>query len=191
MSLCDHLSVGVIIEGARGYAGEPDTFLLLHRLTPPVGIAPVAGHVDGHGGIFSTAFAEVEEESGLRLDKSLKNVVREFWRSNACQRDYSGEVGHSWTVLQGKARGFLKPEPGKTKDLRWYTRDELQTFAVRTAMRAVNDTWGEYGVTAEEFAARPGIEPVWVEWLWRANLINMSASDREAINMLAGRASVA
>ncbi|MFJ9871001.1 hypothetical protein [Streptomyces sp. NPDC101165] len=38
-SLCDHTSVGVLIS-------SPSGLLVFDRVTPPAGLAPVAGHVD-------------------------------------------------------------------------------------------------------------------------------------------------
>lgn len=57
---CDHASVGVLIS-------SPDGLLVFERATPPAGIAPVAGHLDRHGGPEAAAHAEVTEEVGLTV----------------------------------------------------------------------------------------------------------------------------
>jgi hypothetical protein len=188
---CDHKSVGVIIEGHAHplFSGEPDTFLLFERVKPPVGMSFIAGHVDDLGGFDKAMAVEADEEAGVTLTNT-RLLVDEVWRNNRCRRQPSGpRIGHTWKVVIANALGNPRGKADESKNLHWYTREELQDLAVRTALRALNyESGGKYGVTAEEFRANPGIEPVWVEWLWRAELVNMSAFDREAIDLMAARA---
>lgn len=170
MKTCDNASVGVII---RNHSGD---LLMFERVKPPVGIAPVAGHIDEHGTAEDAARAEVAEEVGLTV-QTLTPVLS-GWRGNRCRR--RGGDGHRWTVFEAQVTGDVTTAADETRDARWYTPAEAQALAARTAAHARGE------LTVEEFAATPGLEPVWVEFLTDAGLIRTNSADLYFIERLAG-----
>lgn len=183
MAFCDHVSVGVIIEGSSdpSYAGQDGTRLMFRRVKPPYGIAPVAGHGDDFADIRTAMRCEAEEESGLRINDIHDMIVDGEWRDNACRRDCSGPTGHKWWVGRTTAHGQLLENPQETKDLRWYAVGEIEDLAWRTNEHAL----GRIGY--HDFHREPGIEPVWVEWLIEADILRPDGLDLEAIDRLAQR----
>lgn len=183
---CDNASVGVLISDAA------DRWLLLHRATPPAGIAPCAGHVfDDHavrtvdGQIDATAsyraaaVAEVREELGLTVTAESLALVASGWRTAACRRRPGPRgVGHDWRVYHAPATGTLAPSTRETKGARWYTRPELQALAERTA------DYARGRLTDADFTAAPGIEPVWCQWLHETSLIRLAEDALDVIDDL-------
>lgn len=181
VKICDHKSVGAVIIGGEsdGYAGPDGRILTLRRLTWPVGIACVAGHVDDHGDFVQAIVDEVEEESGLRL-VSYEPIVVNQWYDAYCRRTPSGpRAGHLWNVYKVRATGTLRPEAGKTADLTWQTPLDLQLLASRTVRYADGE------ISDAEFEKGPGLEPVWVAHLAVANIIEVSDRDVKACLALA------
>ncbi|MGI5225722.1 NUDIX domain-containing protein [Actinoallomurus sp. CA-142502] len=178
---CDNASVGVIITGPQG-------LLMFDRNTFPVGVAPVAGHVfDDHAGYTEAACAEVTEELGLTV-ASLE-LVTGGWRPNRCRRAAGPRgIGHQWQVFNATVTGTLAPSARETRNARWIAGEELQSLSAWTSYyaRSVAGVVPKpYQVSAQEFAARPGIEPVWVQWLTDAGAIRCSAADLAVIDDLA------
>ena len=172
--VCDNTSVGVIITDPEG------RHLLFTRATPPAGVAPSAGHIDDHGTPEDAARAEVHEETGLTVTTLTPLINR--WRHNVCRRQHGGYgPGHEWTIYRAVVTGELKTDPREARDARWYTSEELQTLAERTARHA--NGW----TSTADFTAEPGIEPVWADFLHELGLINLPAADLWAINRLASR----
>uniref|UniRef100_UPI003F4970F8 NUDIX domain-containing protein n=1 Tax=Streptosporangium sp. CA-256172 TaxID=3240076 RepID=UPI003F4970F8 len=169
---CDNHSVGVLIANNTGQ------YLMFERATWPVGIAGAAGHVDDHGTILDAARAEVAEELGLTVTDLT--LVLSTWREDRCRRrpGPSGS-GHQWYLFRATVRGELAPSSRETRNARWINPAELQELAVRTALYACGR------LTEQEFVAEPGIEPVWVDWLVAADLVDLDDADRAAINDLA------
>lgn len=152
MKTCDNTSVGVIITNEAG------DYLMFERATFPPGIAPVAGHIDTHGTARDAAEAEVCEEVGLTV-VSLSEITA-GWRSNRCRRLPGPRgVGHQWTIFHAVVTGDLNPSVRETRNVRWVSRADVLALCSRTSRYAAGE------LTAAEFAARPGIEPVWVQWL--------------------------
>jgi 8-oxo-dGTP pyrophosphatase MutT (NUDIX family) len=178
VKICDNRSVGVIIrDPAR-------RLLVFERATFPVGIAPVAGHVDDHGSDEDAARAEVREEVGLTVT-DLRLIGR-VWRGNRCRRSPGPRgIGHMWALFEADVTGDLDPSERETRNARWITEDEMVGLCHRTADYAAGR------VTEAEFAASPGIEPVWVPWVLyvSANVFD-GFDDRtmRAIDRLAGSA---
>lgn len=174
-SLCDHKVVGVLI---RNGAGE---YLMFRRGTPPVGIAPVAGHVDDHGGFEAAARAEVSEEVGLTVVKLRPAMTAQ--RANACRRD-PGVLshGHHWEVFYADVEGDLAPSAREVAgEPMWLGPDALQQITDRTIAYAHGQ------ITDNEFAADPGLEPVWVGLLAALGTVHVGGEDREAVNLIARR----
>lgn len=149
---CDNLSVGVIIRDDTG------RYALLERGRYPVGMAPVAGHVDDHGSIEQAGVDESDEELGIVLQPHdlKKTAVTGILKYNQCRRP--GGSHHEWTVLEATIPAQpLQPDQLETKSANWYSDTELQAFADRT--RAYQR--GE--IPEEEWVLQPGLEEVWVE----------------------------
>ncbi|WP_327268065.1 NUDIX hydrolase [Streptomyces sp. NBC_01218] len=158
---CDHTSVGVLIAGPTG-------LLLFERTTPPVGLAPVAGHIDQHGSPEQAARNEVAEEVGLtvtRLDPLLAQ-----WRPNRCRRTATGPVGHQWWIFQAEAKGVLHPSAAEVRAPRWMRANELQHAALRTV------TYSQGHLEHGEFERQPGLTPVWCHFLHALGLITLPAA---------------
>ncbi|MFI6129179.1 NUDIX hydrolase [Micromonospora sp. NPDC051141] len=170
---CDNTSVGVLIADPAG------RLLLLRRATPPVGVAPVAGHVDDHGTPADAARQEVAEEVGLTVRRL--DLVAEGWRPNACRRPAGPRgTGHHWFLYRAVVAGTVRPDPAAAREVRWHTPDEVQHLVRRTVAYANGH------VTAELFADAPGIEPVWVRFLHDLALADAPAGDLAAVDALAG-----
>jgi ADP-ribose pyrophosphatase YjhB (NUDIX family) len=171
MTRCDHTSVGVII-AQRG------RYLLLTRARPPAGVAPPAGHIDQHGGPVEAALAEVAEEVGLRVTELCELVTG--WRDNTCRRRPAGPVGHQWTVYRARGvTGRLRASRTETRGARWYTPAELVGLAERTA------AYADGRLAEADWQSRPGIEPVWCQWLTRAGVLRLSRRELAAVDEVA------
>lgn len=152
--LCDNLSVGVIVRNQTG------NYALLERRKFPVGIAPIAGHVDDHGSLEQTALDEAHEELGVSLSLSdlIKTQIDDQRIDNACVRENG--TFHKWTVYEATVSNqLLHPDQEETKGGDWYTPEIMQALADRT--RAYER--GE--VPETDWEQSPGLEPVWVEHL--------------------------
>lgn len=156
MKLCDHTSVGVLISSPAG-------LLVFERALPPVGIAPVAGHVDQHGGPERAARAEVAEEVGLTVT-SLQLLIN-AWRPNQCRRLTNGRVGHHWSIYKAEVTGQIRPSASEVRVPRWLLPDQLQQYAHRTV------NYAEGRLSEEQFTAQPGLEPVWTRFLHELGLV--------------------
>lgn len=172
MKTCDNASVGVIITNAAS------DYLMFDRNTFPPGTAPAAGHVDDHGSLLDAARAEVEEELGLHVE--ALQAVTQGWRPNRCRR-LPGElgVGHAWAVYAATVTGELAPSARETKHVRWIPAASLQKLADRTVAYAHGH------LDDADFAASPGIEPVWVQWLVDIEAISVTLEDLERVDQLA------
>lgn len=155
---CDHAAVGVLISSPAG-------LLVFERVRPPAGIAPVAGHVDQHGGPEQAACAEVGEEVGLTV--TSLHLVTSVWRPNRCRRPTRNRVGHLWSIYRAEATGQVRSSPRETRAPRWLPRDQLQQHANRTA------AYADGQLSDEQFAAAPGLEPVWVRFLHELRLVTV------------------
>lgn len=155
---CDHAAVGVLISSPAG-------LLVSERVRFPAGIAPVAGHVDQLGGPEQAACAEVSEDVGLTVT-SLQ-LVTSVWRHNRCRRPVRNRVGHQWSIYRAEASGQIRPAPQETRAPRWLPPGQLQQHARRTAACAKGQP------SDEQFAAAPGLEPVWVRFLHQLGLVTV------------------
>jgi 8-oxo-dGTP pyrophosphatase MutT (NUDIX family) len=172
--ICDNESVGVIVADDHG------RYLLFRRARPPVGIAPVAGHVDDHASVEDAARAEVAEEVGLAVTALTPLIVR--WRRNICRRRHGPlGPGHNWTVYRAQVAGTLTASPDEARDAQWYSLAELAHLAERTVAHARGE------LTAAQFAANPGIEPVWLDFLHQLGFVRVNPADLAAVDQLASQ----
>jgi 8-oxo-dGTP pyrophosphatase MutT (NUDIX family) len=155
---CDHAAVGVLISSPAG-------LLVFERVRPPAGIAPVAGHVDQHGGPEQAARAEVGEEVGLTVTSLLPLTTA--WRPNRCRRPATDRVGHYWSVYRAEVSGQIRPSAQEVRVPRWLHQDQLQQHALRTA------AYAEGRLSEAQFAAEPGLEPMWVRFLHELELVRL------------------
>jgi len=168
---CDNTSVGVIITDTH------DRYLLFTRVTPPVGVAPAAGHIDTHGTAEQAAREEVNEELGLTV--TTLTPLLTCWRSNVCRRQHGPHgPGHQWTVYHATVTGTLHTSPDEATDARWHTRRSLQQLANRTLDHATGR------LTADQFRTHPGLEPVWADFLYQTGLIHLGDDRLTAIDHL-------
>lgn len=172
MKTCDNTSVGVIITNAAG------DYLMFERATFPPGVAPVAGHIDTHGTPWDAAKAEVAEEVGLTVTGLFH--VTTGRRNNRCRRLPGPRgVGHEWWIFRAEVIGDLDPSERETRNARWIPAAELQALADRTS------TYARGGISDADFAATPGLEPVWVQWLHEEGAIDLSPGELRHIDQLA------
>lgn len=152
---CDNRSVGVIL------TNDNDEMALLTRGRFPIGIAPPAGHVDGHGSLEQAAIDEVNEELGvlLAIDGLRRTAIADRHVENVCRR--VGGDHHLWTVYEARVGSAvqLEPDPQETKGAKWYPPKTVRALAVRTRQYQLG------GVNESEWAIRPGLEPVWVDFI--------------------------
>lgn len=134
---CDNKSVGIIIENQDG------DILLLDRARYPFGLAPPAGHVDGHGSPEQTAVDETYEESGLIVSTSdLVKLISDRRLSNTCRRP--GGDHHDWTVfLARNFSGTLRANHKETLGAQWYSRKRLGELACATRLRTTEPQRGD------------------------------------------------
>lgn len=138
---------------------------MFERATPPIGVAPVAGHIDQHGGPERAAHQETAEEVGLTA--THLHLLLHRWRPNRCRRPTSQPPGHDWWIFQAHASGSLRPSAREVRTPRWAQPDQLQQLALRTAAYASGD------LSESEFTAEPGLQPVWVGFLHELQLVTM------------------
>lgn len=135
----------------------------LRKGQAPAGIAPVAGHVDQHGGPEHAAHAEVVEEVGLTV--TSLHLLTTVWRPNRCRRPTTARIGHHWWIYQAQTAGPIRPSAREVRAPRWLHPHQLLQLALRTAAYAAGQ------VDEEQFTAQPGLEPVWARFLHELHLV--------------------
>jgi ADP-ribose pyrophosphatase YjhB (NUDIX family) len=170
MKTCDNSSVAALIFDDHG------RLLVFDRNTDPPGVAGPAGHIDEHGGPMDAVYAEVFEEVGLT--GWAVELVGGGWRTNRCCRQPGPRgFGHQWHIFRVEVvRGelnpiVLNPSVRETRNVRWLDSGQLKALTQTTLAYARGH------LTAWEFRDRPGIEPVWVQWLADAGLVEVSRDD--------------
>ena len=172
MPRCDNASVGVLITDHRG------RLLLIERVRPPFGLAPVAGHVDDHGSCEDAARAEVAEEVGLTVTNLT--AIANSWRNNACRRTPGPNgVGHSCAVYRATVVGEVSVDPQEVAGVRWCTARRLQRLADRTV------AYAHGRLTGQAYVRHPGLEPVWVRFAAAEGLVEVNERDLVAVDRLA------
>ena len=169
---CCGTSVGVLI-----LSPDRRELLMIERNTPPAGIAPVAGHaLDEHPSYQAAAEAEVAEEIGLQVTGLTESAVGGF-HPGRCRR--TGSTGHVWELFEATVTGQINASTREVAAVGWWDLDQIQYLAERTADHAAGL------LDAAEFAARPGLEPVWCQWMWELGHLDLSTQELDDIKHLA------
>lgn len=108
---------------------SPAGLLVFERATPPAGIAPVAGHIDQHGGPEQAAHTEAAEEVGLEV--THLHLLLQQWRPNRCRRPTKDTVGHRWWIYQAEASGPIRPSTREVRAPDGYTPTSSSAVALR------------------------------------------------------------
>ncbi|MDB5259438.1 MAG: hypothetical protein JWO73_646 [Candidatus Taylorbacteria bacterium] len=151
---CDYTSVGMIVR-------KGGKILLIERANFPKGFAAPAGHVDGDATYEDAARRELEEEVGLKTDE-LK-LVAEGKRNNPCKRE--GGSWHHWKVYQVEAAGDVHRSLEETKQVNWYTIEQINAFAQKTEKYVRGE------IAEDAWNAAPGLEPIWYDWFKELQII--------------------
>ena len=145
---CDHTSVGLMV-------WKNNRLLLIERRKPPYGVAPPAGHVDDHGSYEDAARSELEEEVGL--EPTELRLLAEGRKENCCRRPNGN--WHYWKIYEVTAKGTVKLCSTEARSSGWYSIPELIELCQRTKLYLAGE------VSEFEWQERPGMEPVWCNWL--------------------------
>jgi 8-oxo-dGTP pyrophosphatase MutT (NUDIX family) len=99
---------------------------------------------------------ELYEEVGL--DADMLTLVTEGRRSNPCRRP--GGTWHDWKVYGASVPDWhVHPSRTETKRVVWMSTEDLVRAAERT------DSLIRGTISDLEWHDRPGLEPVWAQWL--------------------------
>lgn len=119
-----HKSVAAIIKNEKG------EILLLDRKNFPFGWACPAGHVEEDEEPEDAMVREVQEETGLDVEK-YQLVIHEFLDWNECKR---GVKGHDFFVYEVTGwEGIIHQNKLEAKDLKWYPVSELKNLELEPA----------------------------------------------------------
>lgn len=153
---CDNTSVGVIL-----WTPEEKMALLLRKKFP-IGYAPPAGHIDEHGSSEQAATEEVQEEIGVTLAVgALRKIIDGRRVDNVCRRPRGDH--HVWDVYEATVDEVpMRPSEDETQGASWYSKVEVQQLADRTRAYQAGQ------IPGEEWAANPGLEEVWLDFLIEA-----------------------
>lgn len=171
---CDGLSVGVYI-----WSPDLSELLMIERNTAPVGIAPPSGHGDlddEHDTLDGVARDEVKEEVGLEV-VDLQRLPGGGYHPGLCRRP--GSRGHRWVRYRATTTGDVVISPREVRRAGWWSLPEIQNLAERTAAYAAGL------LTNDEFAAHPGLEPVWCWNMSEDGHITLDPADLDRIEDLA------
>jgi ADP-ribose pyrophosphatase YjhB (NUDIX family) len=151
--VCDNKSVGMLV-------WKEGSLLMIERKKYPFGFAPPAGHVDSDSSFESAAIRELLEETGLKT-KNFQ-LLTEGRKDTSCRR---GGTWHYWKIYKMKVEGDLIQNIHESKQIKWFSKNEMQKLARRTQQ------YIDGRISEEEWQASPGIEVVWYEWLTKLKII--------------------
>jgi ADP-ribose pyrophosphatase YjhB (NUDIX family) len=145
--------------------------LLIERKKPPFGFAPPAGHVDGRKSFEDAAQSELQEEVGLCV-KELE-LVAEGRRENPCRRENG--TWHYWKVFHVSAFGEINASKCEVKRFIWCSAEDLRALRRRT------EDFLAGKISQAEWEERPGLEPVWSEFLTELHYFEDRAQASEVV----------
>lgn len=152
--VCDHKSVGILV-------WKNNKLLLIERKRPPYGFAPPAGHVDNDPSFSISAKRELKEEVGLTAT-TLKLLLKGR-KNNPCRR-LNGHW-HYWKIYQAGARGKVSPSHQETKQVNYFTHQQIQELALKTKKYLTKK------IRETQWREDPGLEPVWYQWFNKLKII--------------------
>ncbi|MFI6513633.1 Pycsar system effector family protein [Streptosporangium sp. NPDC050855] len=163
---CDNRRVGVVLDAGAG------RWLMLPSAN---GITGLTGHVDFHLTPEEAARALVADALDLTLPGL--ELVTSTWRGDHCERLAGNDspTGHNWYLYRAQV-DIETLGIRQLQALRCYTAEQLKERASRTALYA------SLHLSDAEFAADPGIAPVWVEWLITADVITVNEDEKASID---------
>ncbi len=176
---CDNHAVGTIIirqSPVTGRRAAELRYLVCTRATFPDAGALPALHLDSYGDARAAALAAVGP-TGLRA--SIPQPLASGWRDNRCQRVPGRRVGHQWQIWQVIARGDIDSRWRAEHGADWHSRSDLQKMAHRTALYAGGL------ISPDQFAEEPGVDPAWIYWLQRLQLIELGPAELGLASALA------
>ncbi len=153
--VCDNKSVGILV-------WKNDKLLLIERKKFPPGFSLPAGHVDGDLTFEIAAKRELEEEVGLIATK-LKLTIEGRKENNICRR--KGGSWHYWKIYTAEVEGKVRGSKDETKQVNWYSKEELQKLAERT------ESYLNKEISEKDWKKTPGLEPVFYEWFKKLSII--------------------
>lgn len=154
MKICDHTSVGIFV-------WKKDKLLLIERKKIPYGFAIPAGHVDGDDSFEEASARELKEETGL--DATKLELISESKKENPCRREDGN--WHYWKIYKAEFEGELNPSKDETKQVGWYSIDEIKILAEKTKKYLNKE------ISEKEWEKNPGLEPVMMEWFKEIKII--------------------
>lgn len=176
---CDNRAVGTIIikqSPVTGRRAAELRYLVCTRATFPAAGALPALHLDSCGEARAAALAAVRP-TGLRA--STPQPLASGWRDNRCHRVPGRRVGHQWQIWQVIARGDIDSRWRAEHGADWRSRSDLQKMAHRTALYAGGL------ISPDQFAEEPGVDPAWIYWLQRLQLIELGPAELGLASALA------
>lgn len=135
--------------------------MLIERKKPPFGFAAPAGHVDKDNSFEMAAKRELMEEVGLEI-KGMELLI-EGQKDNPCRR--TGGNWHYWKVYKVNAIGEIKRSDDETKQANWFGNNQIEILAQKTKGYLAGD------IPENEWMRKPGLEPIWYEWLKEIKII--------------------
>lgn len=138
-----------------------DKILLIERKKPPFGFAAPAGHVDEDNSFEMAAKRELMEEVGLEI-KGMELLI-EGQKDNPCRR--TGGNWHYWKVYKVNAIGEIIRSDDETKQANWFGNNQIEILAQKTKRYLAGD------IPENEWMRKPGLEPIWYEWLKEIKII--------------------
>lgn len=138
-----------------------ERILLIERGKEPYGFAVPAGHVDGDASFEIAAARELKEEVGLDA-KDLKLAIQGR-KENKCRREDG--AWHFWKIYEVEADGQIKGCEDETKQVGWYTIDQIKELARRT------EKYLNKEVSEEDWQNAPGLEPIMRDWFTELKII--------------------
>jgi ADP-ribose pyrophosphatase YjhB (NUDIX family) len=132
-----HYSVGALIERSGKY-------LLIDRKNVPLGFACLAGHVDEGETAEQTLLREVEEESGLKVEK-YELVAEEMVDQGGLGwgKCVMGVGLHYYYLYRCRVSGKPELDTHEAKSIGWFSVAEIKRLVAEKKMEPVWKYWLE------------------------------------------------
>jgi isopentenyldiphosphate isomerase len=147
--VCNHTSVGILVFNES--PAEQSKLLLIKRRRPPLGFAPVAGHVDQPLTHFNMARWRLHHEVGLEASELVELLHMRL--KNKCRMP-DGDW-HIWRIFKAHALGSVQPNAEEAEFVGWYTKEEIAALGARTQLYKSGQ------LSDAEWKNNPGLQEVW------------------------------